>query len=230
MEIKQVYVSYDRDETPPAGGFRYCPLCRAELAPADRGGRLRPTCPQCGFVHFRNPAPAVSVLVVDGERVLLGLRRGEPGAGQWAIPSGYVEYEDDFLSTAVREAREETGLDVEPEAIVNVVSSFLSPRYHFLAVYVAARVLGGTLAAGDDLAAVEWFPLGGPLPEMAFQEDVDALQWFAAHRSEGVPVDRGLLDSLLRSLGFLACGALTGTQSKRGEGTAPRRRRKPQGP
>jgi 8-oxo-dGTP diphosphatase len=190
MQIRQVYVSYDCEQTPPAGGFRYCPFCRAELVPAERGRRQRPTCPQCGFVHFRNPAPAVSVIVVDGDRVLLGQRRADPGAGQWAIPSGYVEFEDDFLTTAIREAKEETGLDVAIEAIVNVVSSFLSPRFHFLAVYLAARVVGGALAAGDDLAAVEWFPLSGPLPEMAFQEDVDALQWFALHRSEGLPADR----------------------------------------
>jgi hypothetical protein len=37
---------------------------------------------------------------------------------------------------------------------------------------------------------VKWFPLSGTLPAMAFQEDVDALQWFALHRSEGLPVDR----------------------------------------
>ena len=190
MQIKQVYMSYDRRETPPAGGFRYCPFCRAELVLAERGRRQRPACPQCGFVHFQNPAPAVSILIVEGERVLLGQRRTDPGAGQWAIPSGYVEYEHDFLTTAIREAKEETGLDVAIKAIVNVVSSFLSPRFHFLAIYVVARMVGGELAAGDDLAAVEWFPLSGPLPEMAFQEDVDVLRWLALHRSEGLPVDR----------------------------------------
>jgi 8-oxo-dGTP diphosphatase len=190
MQIKQVYVSYDRKENPPASGFRYCPFCRAELVLAERGRRQRPTCPQCGFVHFRNPAPAVSILIVDGERVLLGQRCADPGAGQWAIPSGYVEYEHDFLTTAIREAKEETGLDVQIEAIVNVVSSFLSLRYHFLAVYVVARATGGSLAAGDDLVDVEWFPLSGPLPDMAFQEDVDVLQWFALHQPAGLPVDR----------------------------------------
>jgi 8-oxo-dGTP diphosphatase len=129
-------------------------------------------------------------VIVDGERVLLGQRRADPGVGQWAIPSGYVEYKQDFLTTAVREAKEETGLDVTATSIVNVVSSFLSPRYHFLAVYVVVRVVGGTPAAGDDLADVAWFSLAGPLPEMAFQEDVDVLHWFARHRSEGLPVDR----------------------------------------
>ena len=189
MQIKQVYVSYDREKRPSVGGFRYCPFCSARLALAEHGHQQRPTCPQCGFVHFRNPAPVVSVLIVDDGRVLLGRRRGEPGAGEWAVPSGYVEYEDDFLTTAVQETKQETGLDVAIEAIVNVVSSFLSPSLHFLTVYVLARIVGGELTAGDDLAAVEWFPLSGPLPEMAFQEDTDILRWFALHPSEGLPVD-----------------------------------------
>jgi 8-oxo-dGTP diphosphatase len=189
MQVKQVYASYDSTDTPAAGQFRYCPHCRAELTMAECGLRQRPTCPSCGFVQFQNPAPTVSILIVDGNRVLLGQRRADPGAGQWAIPSGYVEYDDDFLTTAIQEAEQETGLEVVIKEIVNVVSSFLSPRFHFLSIYVAARAVGGALIAGDDLATVEWFPLSGPLPEMAFQEDVNVLHWFALHRSEGLPVD-----------------------------------------
>jgi len=116
------------------------------------------------------------VLVVDGDRVLLGKRGGEPGKGTWSLPSGYIEYDDDFIHTAVREAKEETGLEVRVCSILNVVSSFVSPRYHFLGIYVTARVVGGQLKAGDDLEAVEWFPLQGPLPGMGFEEDLVAIE------------------------------------------------------
>lgn len=136
-----------------------------------------------------NPAPAISVLIVDGERVLLGKRGAPPGKDKWAIPSGYVEYEDDFLTTAIREAKEETGLDVEIQSVVNVVSSFFSPGFHFLALYLLARPVGGELAAGDDLTAVRWFSLADPLPEMAFEEDVATLEMIATGRYEGLPVD-----------------------------------------
>jgi ADP-ribose pyrophosphatase YjhB (NUDIX family) len=112
----------------------------------------------------------------------------EPGRGTWSLPSGYVEWEDDFLSTAIREAKEETGLDVEVESILNVVSSFVSPRFHFLSVYVVARVVGGELAASDDLEAVEWFPVKGPLPEMGFEEDLRVIELYE-HGFEGIPVD-----------------------------------------
>jgi len=92
------------------------------------------------------------------------------------------------LTTAIRETKEETGLDVEVCSIINVVSSFVSPRFHFLGIYVLARVLGGQLVAGDDLEAVDWFPLAGPLPEMGFQEDV-AIMEMVRRGFEGLAVD-----------------------------------------
>jgi 8-oxo-dGTP diphosphatase len=120
--------------------------------------------------------------------VLLGKRGGSPGKGTWSLPSGYIDYEEDFLTTAIRETKEETGMDVEVCSIINVVSSFVSPSFHFLGIYVAARVTGGKLVAGSDLAAVEWFPMVGPLPEMGFQEDVAIIEM---HRKgfAGIPID-----------------------------------------
>jgi 8-oxo-dGTP diphosphatase len=189
MSIKQVYAYYDQQTAPAAEGFRCCPYCRADLLRMESGQKLRPTCPECGFVQFTNPSPAISIVILQGENVLLGQRRGHPGAGQWAIPSGYIEFEDDFLTTAIREAKEETGLDVRIDSILNVVSSFFSPRFHFLSLYVTAHVGGGSLSAGDDLAAVAWYPLSGPLPELAFQEDIDMLAWYRDNRTQGLPVD-----------------------------------------
>jgi ADP-ribose pyrophosphatase YjhB (NUDIX family) len=187
MRIKQVFEHYSI-QGQSAGEFKLCPFCGTALHMVESGGKSRPTCPSCGFVQHRNPAPTVSVLVVDGERVLLGKRGGEPGKGTWSLPSGYIEYEDDFLSTARREAKEETGLEVEVGSVINVVSSFVTPRYHFLGIYVAARAVGGELEAGDDLEAVEWFPVGGPLPEMGFEEDVRIIELYGSG-AEGIPVD-----------------------------------------
>lgn len=188
MRMKQIYVSYDRKNHPAGDVFRYCPYCRTELTIREIGGKARPVCANCGFVRFRNPAPVVSLLIVHNDQVLLGKRSEEPGRGKWATPSGYIEYEDDFLTTAIREAKEETGLEVEIDAILNVSSAFLSPQYHFLAVYLRAHVAGGELLAGDDLEAVAWFPLAGPFPELAFVEDVDALDAYSKACFEGLAV------------------------------------------
>lgn len=190
MNVKQVFAGYDWRKQ-QAVGFRYCPICRHPLHRSTISHRLRPACPGCGFIQYMNPAPAISVLIVDGDRVLLGKRGAPPGKDKWAIPSGYVEYEDDFLTTALREAKEETGLDVEIQAVINVVSSFFSPGFHFLALYLLAHPVGGELAAGDDLAVAKWFALADPLPEMAFEEDVATLEMVATGGYEGLPVDPG---------------------------------------
>jgi ADP-ribose pyrophosphatase YjhB (NUDIX family) len=187
--MKQVYTHYDKRKTPPPNGFKHCPYCKTDLVVRESGHQSRPTCPSCGFVQFRNPAPTVSILVIDDGQVLLGKRAGEPGKGTWALPSGYIEYDDDFLTTAIQETKQETGLDVEILSIVNLVSSFLTPSYHFLSIFVAARVAGGELLAADDLDAVDWFPIAGPLPELGFQEDLDVIDLFAQEGFEGLPID-----------------------------------------
>ena len=187
--MKQVYIAYNGEKSPAEDRFQYCPWCKTALIIKDVDHRLRPVCPSCGFIRFRNPAPAISLLIVTDDQVLLGKRSGEPGQGKWATPSGYIEYEDDFLTAAIREAKEETGLDVELRSIVNVTSSFLAPGYHFLALYLLACVVGGELAAGDDLEEVAWFPLSGPWPQLAFQEDIDLLTAYSRTRFEGLPID-----------------------------------------
>jgi len=173
--MKHVYVHYPQGTGEQAGRFAFCPVCRTKLAQQPLGREERPMCPGCGFVQFRNPAPAVGVLIVEERKVLLGLRRNPPGQGKWALPSGYVEHDEDFVAAAIREVREETGLEIKVQAVIGVSSSFLSPQAHFLAVYLLARVVGGEIVAEDDLEVVRWFSLDGLLPEMAFPEDVDVV-------------------------------------------------------
>jgi len=129
------------------------------------------------------------VLVERDGHVLLGKRSGSYGAGQWGLPQGFIEYDEDYLTAAVREVKEKTGLDVEIRSILSVVSNFLSPRLHTLAIVLLAGVLGGELHAADDLEAVEWFPLAGPLPEMAFEADAHICERYHRTRLNGAPVD-----------------------------------------
>ncbi|MBN1580295.1 MAG: NUDIX hydrolase [Anaerolineae bacterium] len=151
MKVKQVFAHYDQTGQSSAG-FKHCPLCGTHLSLVKSGHKQRPTCPDCGFVQYQNPAPTISILIIDQGRVLLGKRRGHPGRGTWALPSGYIEYEDNFITAAIREAKEETGLDIEILSILNVVSSFVSPRFHFLGVYLVARILGGNLVVHGGVA------------------------------------------------------------------------------
>jgi ADP-ribose pyrophosphatase YjhB (NUDIX family) len=188
--MRQTYAYDTPGRLPPADRFRYCPLCKTDLQPAEIGDRPRQACPACGYIHFINPFPTISVTILKDGQVLLGKRRGEPGKGKWAMPSGYIEQDEDFLSAAVREAKEETGLDVAIRGIVNVESAFISPEYYFLTVHLVAEVLGGELAANDDLAEPGWYPLSGPFPELAFAPDLDVIRACTAGNYVLIPVSR----------------------------------------
>lgn len=192
MKIKQVFSRYDENDDNQLGDFKYCPMCGVQLSTRMRGGRPRATCPQCDYVHYRNPVPGVVVVIEKDGQVLLGKRTGAFGKGKWGLPQGYIEFEEDFLTAAIREVKEETGLAVEIQSILNVVSNRLSPQLHTLVVILLARATGGKAIAGDDLEAVAWFPLAGPLPEMAFEADEAVIHKYRESKFEhGLPVDTG---------------------------------------
>ena len=139
MQAKQVFSAYGGQEEGKSGLYKCCPFCGTRLALKEKGGTQRPACPGCGFVHYRNPDPGVVIVVEKDGCVLLGRRRGGFGKGKWGLPQGYIEFEEDFLTAAIREVREETGLEVEIRSILNVVSNLLSPRLHTLAIVPVGR-------------------------------------------------------------------------------------------
>ena len=191
MQAKQVFYTDNSKEVDDPGQFKHCPCCGTQLIPKEKGGKQRPACPNCRFVQFRNPFPGVVVLIEKEGQVLLGRRSGNYGAKKWCLPQGFIEFDEDFMTAAIREAKEETGLDVEIRSLLSVVSNFLSPRLHTLAIVLLARVVDGALCAADDLEDVAWFPLSGPWPEMAFEADKHICERYYRTQLEGVPVDPG---------------------------------------
>ncbi len=165
---------------PPA--YRFCPLCAAPIGSRERGGRRRPACDACGFVLFRNPVVGVAVVVQRRGAVLLGRRSGSY-AGQWCIPCGYVEWEEDVRAAAEREFAEETGLRVRAGRVVAVHSNFHNPGQHTVGIWFRGRVVGGALQPGDDLSEAAFFPLDR-LPEpLAFPTDRLVLKQLARERA-----------------------------------------------
>ena len=190
MQVEQVYAAYNWQENRGIDTFKYCPLCGTPFDYKQVAQKTRPLCPSCGYVFYRNPSPTVSVLVTDRKKILLGKRAGEPGKGKWALPSGYIEFEDDFLTTAIREVKEETGLEIEIVSILNVQSAFLPGDYHFLNIYLLAEKIGGKISPSDDLEDAGWFSFFEPLPEMAFPPDVDLIQMFFNGHYQDIKVKR----------------------------------------
>jgi ADP-ribose pyrophosphatase YjhB (NUDIX family) len=190
MHIRQVFVDENGNREEP-DFFKFCPHCAHPMAEKKENEVVRKYCPSCGYIQYRNPLPGVSVLIIQNGKVLLG-KRGPASfrPGTWCLPGGFIEFDEDFITAAKREVLEETGLEIEVESIINVASNFLSSRLHSLVVVFQASVKGGTLQAGDDLEALEWFPPEGDLPEMAFESDAYLIRRFAAEPISGIPAER----------------------------------------
>lgn len=116
----------------------------------------------------RNPLPTVDVLIhLPGRGVVLVERKNPPPG--WALPGGFVDYGETCEAAAVREAREETGLDVVLTGLLGVYSDpARDPRHHTLSVVYTGQARDlSALSAGDDAAQARLFALDA-LPPLAF--------------------------------------------------------------
>lgn len=108
------------------------------------------------------PAPLVGVgaVVVDGGRVLLVQRGGEPLRGHWTLPGGVLEVGETLAEGVAREVKEETGLEVEIVELVEILDRIHRQegrvRFHYVLADYLCRVTGGELRAASDADAVRW--------------------------------------------------------------------------
>ncbi|MFC1558149.1 NUDIX domain-containing protein [candidate division KSB1 bacterium] len=120
---------------------------------------------------FRNPFPTVDIIIEiiesgDSKGIVLIFRKNEPRA--WAIPGGFVDYGENVEHTAVREAKEETGLDIVNLQQFHVYSdSKRDPRKHTLSVVFTANA-EGTPYPADDAEKAEIFTKDNLPDDIAF--------------------------------------------------------------
>ncbi len=106
------------------------------------------------------PLVGVGAVIVHEGRVLLVQRGTEPARGRWSIPGGLIEVGEPLSLAVVREVREETGLEVEPVELIELLDRIHRDgdriRYHYVIADYLCRVVGGTLHAASDADAVRW--------------------------------------------------------------------------
>ena len=167
-----------------AHAFRFCPRCGGgldtrRLKPADPP---RLVCAACGFVFYLDPKIAAGTIIrAASNRIVLVRRAIHPGYGKWVFPGGYVDRGESLTAAALREAREECGLEVRLEGLVNIYS--YEGRTPIIVVY-AGTVIGGTLAVDDEgLEAAEFDEAEIPWADLAFRSTADGLRdYFAGFR------------------------------------------------
>ena len=122
---------------------------------------------------YRNPTPTTDAIISDGSGRIVLIRRKNPPHG-WAIPGGFIEEGEEAGAACVREAKEETGLDV---VLKQQLFTYSNPkrdaRQHTMSVVYACFVQPGSEPKGDDDAAeARWFTEDNlPWAELAFDHD-----------------------------------------------------------
>jgi len=143
-------------------------------------------CPQCGH-HFKghqNPLPTVDIIIEVTGGIILIERKNKPFG--WALPGGFVDYGESLEKAAVREAREETGLNIKLTRQFRTYSApDRDPRHHTIStVYIATA--DGSPKAGDDAARAGVFTRGN-LPPLVFDHARILADYFTSKKETHRP-------------------------------------------
>jgi 8-oxo-dGTP diphosphatase len=161
--------------------YRFCTSCggRLESRRLKATEPARPVCTACGQVVYLDPKVAVGTIIRTPDEQLVLVRRAiEPGYGLWVFPGGYVDRGETLTSAAVREAREECGLEVRLEGLVNIYS--YPGRAPVIVVY-AATAIGGSLCIDDEcLETAEFDKSSLPWDNLAFRSTHEGLRDYLA--------------------------------------------------
>jgi ADP-ribose pyrophosphatase YjhB (NUDIX family) len=140
--------------------------------------KVKKTCPACGqaFVEWQNPIPTIDIIIEIGDGIVL-IKRKNPPYG-WALPGGFVDVGETVEEAAVREAKEETSLDIRLKRQFHTYSDpERDPRHHTISTVFVAEAHGSPCAA-DDAAEVGIFT-SGALPEpIAFDHGKIVFDYF----------------------------------------------------
>ena len=179
----------DTPDLLPSASFRYCPRCgQGPVAPLQAPLF---SCPACRFHYHFNPAVAAGVIAEDREgRLLLVRRAKEPARGLLGVPGGFVEIGESAEASAQREAREETGVEIEGLRFLGSWPNLYEWRgvaYPVVDLYFTGRAREGSIArARHEVEEVLWLRLDEVDPAtLAFPTTRAAFSLYRGAREPG---------------------------------------------
>lgn len=155
---------------------KFCSQCGAPLGecyvPEERRERL--LCSKCGTVSYLNPFIVAGVIPEQDKKIVL-LKRGiEPAYGAWTFPAGFVELGESVKEGAIRETKEETGLDVSVGELLGIYSY---KNVGVVTIVYMGKVMGGSIQTCPESAEVKMFQKDEiPWDQLAFNSTKDALR------------------------------------------------------
>jgi ADP-ribose pyrophosphatase YjhB (NUDIX family) len=143
---------------------------------------VRGTNSGCETRHYRNPFPTVDIIIeLDDRGIVLISRKNYPFG--WALPGGFVDYGESLEDAAVREAKEETGLDIRLIGQFHTYSRpDRDPRHHSISTVYIAKA-SGTPRADDDAKEAGIFTRGA-LPEPIAFDHREILEDYFSYRDD----------------------------------------------
>jgi len=156
--------------------YRFCPRCGGalDLRTLRPGEPQRLVCQGCGFVFFLDPKVAAGVIFSLNGGIVLLQRAIEPRYGRWVFPGGYVDRGESLEAAALREVKEESGLDVR---LTRLLGAYSSPGNAVIVIAYAGEVTGGSLRTDDESLDIRSFaPAEIPWEQLAFPSTSHALR------------------------------------------------------
>jgi len=135
----------------------YCFQCGTQLELQLRDNREREVCSACGWVYYAQLKVGAAVIIEQDNKLLLLQRAHEPWVGSWMIPAGYVEADEDPRDAAMREVREETGLEVELGELFHVYYFADDPRGNGVAFMYKAEKISGEIKINGESSSAKYF-------------------------------------------------------------------------
>ena len=163
----------------------HCNRCGAAVVHRvpDGDSHARAVCPACAHIQYENPRNIVGTLPIWDGRVLLCRRAIEPRYGLWTLPAGFMELGETTDQGALRETREEAGVDVELDGLYCVAN--VRPVSQVYLLY-RARIVQPRWEPGiETLEAALFAPAEIPWAQLAFRTVHETLQRYFAQAAQG---------------------------------------------
>ena len=135
----------------------YCLECGTPMEIRRVEDRPREVCPACGYIHYVHLKVGAGVIIEQDGKLLLAQRAHDPWNGDWNIPAGYVEVDEQPYQAAVREAKEELGVDVAIKKLLGVYQFDDDPRGNGLLVLYRAGIVGGEVRFNFETQDMRYF-------------------------------------------------------------------------
>ncbi|WNJ16391.1 NUDIX hydrolase [Pontibacter sp. G13] len=166
--------------------MNFCSNCgsdkiRLEIPEGDN--RLRFVCKSCHTIHYQNPNMVVGCIPVFEDQILLCRRAIEPRSGFWNLPAGYLENGETLEEGALREAREEAGIELE---LLRLHSIYNIPRINQVYFFFLTAMKTPEFRIGPETLEAQFFHQSEiPYHDMAFPSSSFALKKYFHDRAEG---------------------------------------------